>query len=113
MSSLVNLMGFAKDTKGGREEWAFSNADDHTFIRDEMQRQSLGNLIQYPLYPLNWKLLDKYEFAHQTAHDEINNALGLPGTDLTGVDFEDAKKAQEWHLAHYREHDAWHAALGV
>lgn len=113
MANLISLVGFKEASVGGKDDWAFDNADDHIFVRDMVQVKNTVNLVQYPLYPLNWDRWDTFAMTHQSAHDEINELLGLPGTDLTGVDFNDPKKAEEWHLSHYREHEAWHAALGI
>ena len=113
MSNLVSLIGFPENTPGGKDEWSFNNADDHTLVRDTIQRKDAVNLVQYPLYPLNWERWDTFAKTHQSAHNEINDLLGLPGTDLTGVDFNNPKRAEEWHLSHFREHEAWHENLGI
>ncbi len=113
MAELDTLMNFNPKDQGSAEGWAFNNADDHVFVHDEIQSNGLGNLFMYELFPLNWTKWDSWAMRHQSAHDEANAVLGLAGTDLTGVDFTDPKKAAEWNLAHYREHQAWHAKLGI
>ena len=113
MSLLVSMMDFDTKDRESVDKWAFSNGDDHANIHQSIQSQSLGNLFVYQLYPINLTRWDSFAQQHQNAHNEVNEALALAGTDLTGVDFNDPAKAAEWSMAHYTEHRAWHAKLGI
>jgi hypothetical protein len=113
MSDLTALLNLDVKDKGPADRWGFNNFDDHQLVRDAIQKQTLENLVVYELYPVNWQNWESYALRHQSAHDEANGALGLAGTDLTSVDFNDEKKAADWIFAHYREHVAWHETLGI
>lgn len=113
MSNLVSLLGFNPKEAGAAEEWAFNNADDHVAIRDAAQRKGFGNLTAWPLWPVGWKEQQSFELQHQSAHNEMNAALGLAGVDLTGVDLTDPGKSASWHQQHFSEHQAARAKLGI
>lgn len=110
---LVSLLNLDAKNKGQADGWAFSNRNDHQDVHAAIQAQLLGNLVVYELYPVNWENVDTFSALHQNAHNEANEALGLAGTDLTGVDFNDSASVAQMAFAHYREHQAWHAKLGI
>lgn len=110
---LVSLMNFDVKDKRIADSWVFSNHNDHQNVHDAIQAKSLGNLVVYELNPVDWDNWDSFALRHQSAHNEANEALGLAGTDLTGVDFNDPAQTAQWAFAHYREHQAWHATLGI
>jgi len=113
MANLINLIGFDPKMAGAAEDWAFNNDDDHTAIRDAIQAASLGNLPVWQLWPVNWNDQATFELRHQSVHNEMNQALGLAGADLTGVDLTDPAKAESWHQQHFSEHQAARAKLGI
>jgi hypothetical protein len=113
MSNLVSLLGFDGKSHGAAEDWAFNNGDDHIAIRDAAQRLGFGNLTVWQLWPVDWKDQASYELRHQSAHNEMNAALGLAGSDLTGVDLTDPAKSASWHQQHFSEHQAARAKLGI
>lgn len=113
MSNLAGLIGFDFKDPRAREEWVLDHFSSHEGIRDAVQRAGYGNLIAWELYPVNWHDWDSYALRHQSAHNEFNEALGLPGTDLMSVDFNDQKSSDEWNLDHYREHLAAATMLGI
>ncbi len=113
MAELSSLMGFDVNNQRSVEDWALQHSDDHWLIRQRIQDQSLGNLPAWQLWPVNFRDWDAYALRHQAAHNEMNDALGLSGSDLTGVDFKDEKAVKEWNLTHFSEHEAAHSSLGI
>jgi len=112
-SGLVWLLGFDYRDPRSTEMWALQHAADHDQIREGIQKQTLGNPTDWVLYPVNWRDWDAYALRHQSEHNEMNDSLGLSGTDLTAVDFRNLRESEEWHFQHYREHQAARAKLGI
>lgn len=112
MSEIIGLIGFDATDIGSADRWSFSNANAHSAVHAAVQAQGYGNPVVSEIYPVRWDNLGGWELRHQQMHDQINEALGVAGTDLTGVDFSDKAKADQWHKQHFDEHAAWQAILG-
>lgn len=101
---LPAIMSFDASDPRSMEEWALHHAAEHNEVRQAIQTQGKGNLVQRELYPVNWQDWTAWAMRHQLAHNEENGVLGIAGTDLQSVDFRNKKDAEEWHFNHYREH---------
>ncbi len=93
--------------------WELAHSADHDEIRQAVKTQKSVSLVDYVLYPVNWRDWDKFADWHQQVHNDMNGTLNLAGTDLTSVDFNDAKAAAEWHQNHFTEHLAARSTLGI
>ena len=110
---LPPLMGFDYGDSRSMEEWALHHWGEHNEVRQAIQAQGKGNLIQRELYPVNWEDWQALALRHQLAHNEENGVLGIAGTDLQGVNFRDKREAEEWHFSHFREHLEQRTALKI
>lgn len=106
-------MKFSNDDPRSREEWSFHHGDHHVAVHGAIQAQGGGNAIVWQLYPINWKDWDAYALRHQSAHDSVNQVLGINGSDLTGVDFNNQLEAENWHFRHFAEHLSWNTRLDI
>lgn len=98
---LVNLLNVPRSDPDW-EVWAFSHKEHHDQIRQAIQRTKNINLEQYQLNPI----VKEPEWLKRNAqsHDDMNLALGLQGSDIEELDFNDEKQLQSWIYAHYLEH---------
>lgn len=101
---LASIMHFDYDDPRSREEWALHHAAEHDEVRQAIQKQGKGNLVSYPLYPINWQDWNAWALRHQLSHNEENGVLGIAGTDLQSVNFQNKEEAEGWHFNHFREH---------
>lgn len=85
-------------------QFSFANADEHRKINDAVRRVYGTYLQEFILDPI--PLLDAGVFArqHQEAHNQMNLALGLSGSDLSRVDFKDEDDLSTWTETHFSEH---------
>ena len=93
-------------TDDTQNHYDFAHYQDHLEILQAINTQKTMTLAPRAIYPAggqgtSWKQL------HQAMHNEMNNALGLPGQNMLGaID-------NTWHNQNYREHQAARAALGI
>lgn len=113
MPLLDSLLGFNIKDPASTETWALNHAADHQEIQQAIQAAGGPNLPIWELYPVNFRDWKAFALRHQSAHNEMNGTLGLDGTDLMDVDFNDPKQAQEWHWQHSKEHFDARAQLGI
>jgi hypothetical protein len=102
----ISLLGFKANDPHEIEDWEISNSLDHEEIRQAIQRIGGPNLMNWLLFPVNWKKWDLFAIGHQNTHNDMNAFLGLSGSDLTQVDFKNAEAAAAWHQTHFSEHQA-------
>ena len=71
--------------------WSFNNRLEIERIRQAIYTQSNGvtSLFEYQLDPIDFNDVTNWIARNQQAHDDFNQALGLYGVDLEGVDFTD------------------------
>lgn len=101
---LYGLLGFDSKNVQSREQWAMWHLKDHEEIHQATQNVLGINTIVYQLYPLDLNKLQDWALMHQQSHDDLNAAAGLAGNDLSEMNFDDPKKADEWHFNHFKEH---------
>lgn len=58
--------------------------------------EPIVKLFDYQLDPISFDDVTNWLARNQQAHDDFNQALGLNGVDLEGVDFTDQKQLQAW-----------------
>lgn len=107
---LVNLV--TPDLTGWSFFW-WNNWIDHQEIQQAIQKQTGMNDTIYVIIPWDQDAADSLLEKHQQYHDDMNDALGLGGQDLSNVDFKNPQAIRAWAWLHYQEHLAAHEALGI
>jgi hypothetical protein len=67
----------------------------------------------YPLDPIPENDLDQWFIWHQQTHDDMLNALNLPGSDQESVNFADPNELENWLFLHIQDHISCRKALGI
>ena len=99
--------------EGGWEDFWFNNFQDHELIQSAVQTQKSINNPIYPIIPWRQDNINNILELHQMFHNDMNDALGLPGQDLSSLDLKDHKSVQDWCFNHFSEHQAAHQVLNV
>lgn len=100
-------------TPQGRHQWVWDNAQDHIEIVTGIRHITGRWLNQYIIDPLPEFDVGTWLSIHQTAHDDMNQFLGLPGNNLQSVDFKNRQQLEAWLWLHYNEHSAARIAVGI
>ena len=90
-----------------KEFSAIHQADHFEITREVFEKLSIATIIQQPLDPIPVELgldLLTWLMNHQFLHNEVNGYLGLPGYDLTGVDFRNREQLLIWTRYNALEH---------
>jgi len=94
-------------------QFFFWNAQDHIEIRQAIQAQKGVNLFARVLDPVDKDAIDAWMELHQQTHNDVNEVLGLSGTDLSELDFSNHARVREWINLHAQEHQAMRQALKI
>lgn len=71
------------------------------------------NLPDYVIDPIPHDNVKGWIENNQNLHNDMNGQLGLQGSDLQDVDFNDQKQLQSWFYLHFIEHQSAEQALGI
>lgn len=93
--------------------WSFHNYDSHDRIIGAIFNQGGALLTRYPLDPISTQDPGDWLRTHQTMHNDMNAQLGLSGSDLTDVNWEDPRELEAWSFLHAVEHRAAENQLGI
>jgi hypothetical protein len=105
---LPALLNFSLDNL---DFFIFNNKDQHDRIASAILKQKNIQLSDFPIYPVKEENLKSFFLSHQQMHDDVNSVLGLPGGDLSEIDFKDDRKVEYWKAQHFLEHYQWTQAL--
>jgi hypothetical protein len=94
-------------------EWWDFHYQDHLEIQQAIQAKGDGNLTIYIITPWNTHDADGILGRHQQFHDDLNEALGLEGQDLSALNPKDPQDVLRWTYANFTEHAAARQALGI
>lgn len=100
-------------TERGMMEWSFNNQDSHDRIVGAILTQKNNTLQNYIMDPIQPNDFQNWLRRHQNAHDQMNGALALTGSDLTDVDWSKSDQRAAWIRLHYNEHQLAHITLGI
>lgn len=103
----------ANDMDVGMLEWATSHRYDHRAILDAIQTQYGLILPEYQIDPMVFTNDSQFLLWNQQMHSDMNAVLGLSGSDISSIDFNDKSQIQNWLFTHYQEHNAAHAKLRI
>ena len=101
--SLAQIL-YPPPTPQGMEEWFQAHARHHQAIIFAMRETKGVSLDDLGLYPVNATDLDNWLELHQRMHTQMNSALGIPGTDLSGLDLKDKNLLDAWMFQHFLQH---------
>lgn len=110
--SLATIL-YPSPTASGADEWFHANFQHHQSIVGALKDVRGVILPVYQIFPANPQNMQIWLREHQHQHNEMCNALGISGTDLSSVDFRDKKQLDAWYFAHFLEHQAAAAASGL
>lgn len=99
----------------GPEGWSyfgFHNMDEHRQILAGLRRQGTS-LPEYVLDPIPLHDIGAWAYNHQAMHTGMNEALGIAGSDLTTVNFNDPGEVSSWIRLHFNEHALAAQKLGI
>ena len=98
------------------EEWAIFSLHhklDHDEIRSAINSQKKLNLQLYPLDPIPTNAWQTWLINNQSAHTDMDNAMGLQSSDLEDLDPNNENQLIAWIFLHYQEHYSVRAALKI
>lgn len=95
------------------EIWSFAHRDNHVVIRQAIQSKIGNNLQEYDLDPIPPTHIEDWLARNQQAHNDMNQALQLQGSDLGTFDFKNPESISSRIYSHYLEHFAANQALEV
>lgn len=110
--SLVNLLNVPR-TPSELNQWSWENKSSHLRIIQAIQQQKGITLQQYLLDPINENDIPTFLEREQQQHNDMNQALGLQGSDLDSVDWKDEKQREAWFWQDYQEHLDAESALKI
>lgn len=93
-------------TDKGLEEFFWANFQHHQAIISALKATRGIALEQFQIYPVNPERIDGWLEQHQKQHNAMNAALGIPGADLSSVDFKNKRELDSWLFAHELQHQA-------
>lgn len=100
------------DTKRGMDEWLFQHSQDHMEIVQKI-RAAFGIVLPtYVIDPMEPADFHGWALRHQSYHDQANGILGIDGSDLQTVDWQNPQEREDWFWLQYQEHLGWHKRLG-
>lgn len=100
-------------TPQGFRQWVWDNAQDHIEIVTGIHQLTGTALNQYIIDPFPEREPGVWLATHQSAHDDMNQFLGLPGNNLQTVDFKNRQQLEAWLWLHWQEHAAVRNAIGI
>ena len=98
---------------GGLDKWMWDHWNDHLEIWQAILKQKSSSLTQWPIFPFTPESPESWARMHQQAHSDMNGALGLSGTNLQQVDFDNQESADEFYDNNFVEHSNAREALGI
>lgn len=113
---LAMLLDFPPDegVKGaGLNTWSFSHAREHDEISLAIQQQFGITLPNYIIDPMVFTNDSMFFLRNQSLHNDMLAVLGIAGTDISAINFQDRSQVQAWLFTHFGEHRDARAALGI
>ncbi len=101
------------ETPSDFAEWAHSHAAHHADILRRIQELYGQNLSQFVLDPMDPDDVVSWSANHRIMHDEMDQVLGIQGSDLTGLNWRDRPATSTWLLRNFVEHEIAGRILGV
>lgn len=97
--------------------WGNNHWQDHQEIAAAINARGLGPIWVPPLDPVpigNPDALERWLGDwHSQVHQLMDGALGLPGQDLSSVDFQDPTQKSVWINLNAQAHQNYRVTLGI
>jgi len=103
--SLASVL-YPGPTDQGLEEFFYANYQHHIALMAALKETMGVELELFQIYPANPEDLTTWSRQHQFQHDALNSLLGIPGTDISVVDFKKKDEADAWYWQHFLQHQA-------
>lgn len=103
--SLAQIL-YPPPTDKGMEEWFQAHARHHEGIISALKETKGIVLANLGLYPVSEHELDDWLERHQRMHTAMTTAVGVQGTDLSGLDLKDKAKSDSWFFQHFLQHQS-------
>lgn len=87
--------------------FAFHNNDAHVLAVRAIKINAGVGLPEYPLDPIPASDFASWLYTHQSAHNAVNEVLGISGNDLTDLDPTKPEEMTYWIQLHASEHVKW------
>lgn len=111
--SLNGLLSIPEKNARGIATWLFWHANDHLEIVQAIAKTTTTKPPVYVLDPANPDDVKGWALTHQQAHNDMNSALGLQGSDLTSIDFSKELELKAWLFINFMEHAAARQTIGI
>jgi|SRR5665213_135706 len=95
------------------QSWSFTHKIQHDAINRAVLAKKSKTLIERILDPINKEVPDVFLQNNSQLHLDICALLGIEGSDLLSVDWQDEKQLGNWIYLHWQEHSNFNAALGI
>lgn len=110
--SLASVL-YPPPTKDGWNEWTWANYQHHQAIETGLRQVKGLSPTIYRLWPVREQEFEDWLEQHQQAHTLFTQALGINGSDLSQLDFNDKPKRDAWMYSHFVDHQAAAQLLGL
>jgi len=85
--------------------WSLHHKNSHDQIRAAIKSAGGRDLQPYFIDPISLTETKSWLEANQQLHVDMNGQLGIPGSDLQDLDFNDDHQTAAWIYLHWQEHN--------
>lgn len=110
--SIASLINVPKNQREW-DSWSFTHKVQHDNINRAILAQKNKTLTTYILDPINQDDSDVFLQNNSQIHIDICSILGVEGSDLTSVNWQDEKELGNWIYLHWQEHSNFNTKLGI
>ena len=108
---MPNLVYAAPGDAGWQEFW-FYHYQDHLEIVQALAKLNF-QVTNYIIDPWTTDNKEQILELHQQYHNDMNQILGIAGSDLSELDFKKANEVKAWLYLNYNEHLGVHTTLDI
>lgn len=109
LALLLNMPQSAEDWA----RWSFHHRASHDAIRAAILAQKNTDLPDYLLDPIPLNEPKSFLQNNQSAHTDMNDVFGRPGSDLEDVELSDDHQLRAWIYLHWQEHNVMENTLRI
>jgi hypothetical protein len=97
----------------GHREWAGHNWQHHQGIILGLKQKYGVDAPLLRIWPWQGEFSNDWLQQHQQMHSFMCGVLGIPGSDLSSVDYKDKRQLDSFFFQHFIEHQAAASRLGL
>lgn len=109
ITSLIN----APKTQDEWSRWSFNHKIQHDNINRAILAKKNKQLTNYVLDPISQLSSETFLQNNSRMHLDICSALGVLGSDLTELNWQNEKEVEGWMYLHWQEHNNFNISLGI